>query len=219
MYRILLSRNLSNPSLKLAANITPIILVGLHPARFVTGIPYFLAILLFAARCECTVDHSGGSFHSPVPARSLVYFFCAVIVLCVFHLGYFVPSYNSRLSQDPGGLPVRNTIEHCRKLESSVREPEKTVIVTYSPEIAYLCEPASNGMLHTFHVYAAWLAARPKLHPTTFQLPCALATATLTFLGVTAASRRIPIQRMCQVTKLRTSMLFERHDPSLCPCG
>jgi hypothetical protein len=128
-------------------------LVGLHPGRLFTGIPYFLAIVLLQYSLEARRSTAWSDFSRRHLAVLSGVFFCAAIILSIFHLDYFAPNYNSKLPQGPGGLPVRNTVERCRKLESSAREPEKTLVVTYSPEIAYLCEATSKVGLHTFHVY------------------------------------------------------------------
>jgi hypothetical protein len=127
-------------------------LVGVHPGRLFTGIPYFLVILLLQYALEAPSTAWSTFTRRHLAVLSCV-FFCAAIVLSRFHLAYFVPNYNSKLPKGPGGRPFRDTMEHCKKLERSVREPDKTLIVTFSPEIAYLCEAISQVGLHTLHVY------------------------------------------------------------------
>jgi hypothetical protein len=135
-------------------------LYGQHPVRLFTGIPYVLAVLLVLSAqhrpndtlaARSMVPKPLGSRHDRTALGGMI-FFCAAIMLCVFHIEYFVPQFNAAVP--PGGssgFPLRNTLAWCKKLNEMIHESETILIVDYSPEIAYLCEAISK--VHTLHVY------------------------------------------------------------------
>jgi hypothetical protein len=118
-----------------------------HAARVFTGVPYVLALLLLLVPA---MPPSGFvRRHAMLLAGGM---FCVAIGLTVAHVGWLAPSYNASRPNGSGGVPLRDTLKWCDRL-AAMALPATTLVVTYSPEIAYLCEAISKTGLHTLHVY------------------------------------------------------------------
>jgi hypothetical protein len=122
-------------------------LFGQHAARVFTGVPYVLALLLLLVPAMPTPGFVRR--HAMLLAGGM---FCMAIVLTVAHVRWLAPSYNASRPNGSGGVPLRETLKWCDRL-NAMALPAGTLVVTYSPEIAYLCEAISKTGLHTLHVY------------------------------------------------------------------
>jgi hypothetical protein len=122
-------------------------LYGQHAARVFTGVPYVLALLLLLVPAM------------PPPGivrRHVVWLaggvFCVAIGLTVAHVKWLARSYNASRPNGMGASGLRETLKWCDRL-AAMTPPATTLVVTYSPEIAYLCEAISKAGLRTLYVY------------------------------------------------------------------